>query len=271
MRRVLFLAAIVGGCGRPAQDPAMKFAFAAYGDCRKYDEVHTDIAKSMVAAGPKFVLVTGDLVDFGDNEAMIERWRAITKDLRAASEYVCARGDHDGEKLVILRRELKMEKLFYDRVFGDIHVFVLDSCQKFAEAEQLKWLEETATASTSKHKIAVFHHSPFLIYENRMEQAAEIRAAIHPVLVRLKFCAAMCGHQHAFYTTVRDGVRYVVTAGGGAPLAGIDASLGAPGDLARRMYHWVGFNEESGKINGTVVDRYGQKVPELGFTLCEHK
>jgi hypothetical protein len=36
------------------------------------------------------------------------------------------------------------------------------------------------------------------------------------------------------------------------------------------MYHWVGFTEEPGKVTGTVVDRYGQKVPELGFTLCEH-
>src|SRR5437660_385864 len=92
--------------------------------------------------------------------------------------------------------------------------------------------EKTKAASLD---FAAYHHPPFMIYEKRKAEADKIRANIHPLLVQLKFCAAFCGHQHAFYSTVRDGLRYVVTAGGGAPLRAIDLANGQKGDIARKF------------------------------------
>lgn len=270
--RILSLALLLltAGCSEKAPVALPTFDFAAYGDCRHNETVHREIAGQLVRSGPKFVLVTGDLVDRPDNEKEWEVFRDIAKELRAKSEYLCAVGDHDWEKSDTFFKEFKLEKPYFDRRIGDVHVFILDSRSMFKDAEQVKWIEETAAASKAKHKLAVFHHPPFMIYPKRMVQADDIRPQIHPLLVRLKFCAAFCGHQHGFYSTLRDGVRYVVTAGGGAPLANVDPSLGQKGDLSRKFFHFCGFTASGTKIEGRVYGKDGVEAEDLRFTLCEH-
>jgi len=266
----LFAAAALlalAACGEKKR--AAGLDFAAYGDCRHQPDVHRRIANSIAASGARFTLVTGDLVETPEDPAAWSEFRDIVKELRKRP-YDCAVGDHDPGEKKNFQKELGLQRLYYDRKDGDFHVFVLDSCGKFNDRDQLDWLEKTAAASTAKHKIAVFHHPPFLIKSSRVAEAEELRPKIHPLLVKLKFCAAICGHQHAFYTTLRDGVRYVVTAGGGAPLYSIDLGLGQKGDLAKKFHHFVGFTVAGPKILGRVYDPDGGEEESLAFTLCEH-
>jgi len=268
---VLIAALFLLGCPRkPAVLPA--FDFVAYGDCRHNAAVHKEIVDTFARTNPKFVLVTGDLVDEPDKPEDWQSWRDITKDLRAKSVYLCAVGDHDWEKVDTFLKEFNLEKWYFDRRVGDVHAFMLDSRAFFSgtHQEQVEWLEKTAAASTAKHKFAVFHHPPFMIDAKRGREADVIRPLIHPLLVKLKFCAAFCGHQHGFYSTARDGLRYVVTAGGGAPLWKIDPSLGQPGDLSKKFYHFLGFNDTGKRIEARVFGKDGSEEVGLRFTLCEH-
>lgn len=267
--RLLVLAIWVAGCSKEPV-PMPPFDFAAYGDCRHNEKVHREIASSLVRAHPKFVLVTGDVVDQPDREADWETFRDIARTLRAQSEYLCCVGDHDWEKVDTFLKEFKLEKWYGDRRIGDVHVFVLDSRKFFQDKDQVEWLEKTAAESTAVHKFAVFHHPAFMIDHKRGGDADRIRPQIHPLLVKYKFCAAFCGHQHGFYTTLRDGVRYVVTAGGGAPLWNVDPSLGQPGDLSRKFFHFVGFNVAGKKIDARVFEKDGSEAADLRFTLCDH-
>jgi acid phosphatase type 7 len=262
------LLAVLAGCGE--KKTASGIDFAAYGDARHEPKVHRRIASSIAASGAKYVAVTGDLVDYAEDEAEWLEVRDILKDLRSRARYYCSFGDHDDGSKKYFEREMGENRPYYDVKEGDVHLFILDSRGKFADAPQLEWLKKTATASTAKHKFAVFHHPPFMIYEKRMAEADAIRPNIHPLLVQLKFCAAFCGHQHAFYSTKRDGLRYVVTAGGGAPLRNIDVKNGQPGDLARKFYHWVGLKFAGPRIDARVYDDDGVEDPSLAFTLCEH-
>jgi Icc-related predicted phosphoesterase len=255
------------GCAEKKK--AVGLDFAAYGDCRHDPRVHRRIANSIAASGARFTLVTGDLVESPENPAAWAEFHDIVKELRK-KPYDCSLGNHDPSEKQYFLKELGLERLYYDRRDGDFHIFVLDSTEKFADKEQLDWLEKTAAASTAKHKIAVFHNPPFSIKASRVAEAEELRPKIHPLLVKLKFCAAICGHVHAFYTTRRDGVRYVVTAGGGAPLYSIDPSLGQPGDLSRKFFHFVGFKIAGTRIEGHVYDPDGIEDESLAFTLCEH-
>ena len=270
--RVLLPILLAAGCSKePANLPP--FDFAAYGDCRHNEKVHREIVGHLVRTHPKFVLVTGDLVDHPDQPENWQTFRDIAKDLRAQSDYLCAVGDHDWEKSGdAFLKEFKLEKWYFDRRIGDVHVFVLDSRAFFKDAPQVEWLEKTAAASTAVHKFAVFHHPPFIVDSEakHVAQAEGIRPQIHPLLVKLKFCAAFCGHQHGFYSTARDGVRYVVTAGGGAPLWNIDPSLGKPGDVARKFFHFLGFTVAGKRIEARVFAKDGTEAEDLRFTLCEH-
>jgi len=255
-------------CRKPP--PAPKLDFTVYGGCRHIESIHTSICEAMVRSRPAFVVVTGDVVD---EPELLSDWisfRRSTKELRAGAAYYPVRGDHDTEPTRTFEREFGLDKLYYDRLIGDIHFFFLDFWG-FDDAEQMKWFEERAVASKALHKIAVFHRPPFSIDPNRGQaEAAPIHRQIHGRLVKLKFCAAFTGHNHCFYTTVRDGVRYLTTAGGGAPLWKIDGKLAQPGDLWRKFYHYVGCRVLDRKITAQVFEIDGVEVPELAFTVCEH-
>jgi hypothetical protein len=272
--RPAFLSAVVAslfavGCFSKSPPVLPAFDFVAYGDCRHNVAVHKEIVDNIVRTTPKYVLVTGDLVDQPDKPEDWQAWRDVTGELRSKSEYLSAVGDHDWEKVDTFLKEFNLEKWYYDRRIGDVHVFILDS-RSFADPAQIEWLEKTAAASTAKHKFAVFHHPPFMIDQKRGKEADALRPLIHPRLVKLRFCAAFCGHQHGFYSTARDGVRYVVTAGGGAPLWRTDPSLGQPGDLSKRIYHFVGFSDTGRRSEARVFEKDGTEAPELRFMLCEH-
>lgn len=258
---------MLAACGEKKR--AAGLDFAAYGDCRHQRGVHQEIADTIASTGSKFVLVSGDLVDAPDEPQAWDEFRDITKELRK-KPYYCAVGDHDPGAKGLFQKELGMERLYYDKQEGDFHLFVLNSLGHFKEPEQLEWLENTASRSTARHKIAVFHHAPYSLQPRRAAQAEDLRPQIHPLLVKLKFCAVVCGHQHAFYTTLRDNVRYVVTAGGGAPLYSIDSSLGQPGDLSRKFFHFVGFKIAGNRIEGHVFSPDGVEDEALAFTLCQH-
>jgi len=244
--------------------------FAAYGDCRSDQTIHGRICRSILAGRPKFVLVSGDLVDWADSAEDWEEFRATTKELRSKVAYYPAAGNHDVSDRRPFEKEFGLDRTYYDKRIGDVHVFFLDSNWYFREPEQLAWLEEKAGASDARHKFAVFHHPPFSIDTFGEFETRPIRERVHPILARLKFCAAFCGHNHHFYTTRRDGVRYVITAGGGAVLYPLDPEKAEPGDLFRKFHHFVGCRFGEKKISAHVFDPDGAEVPELGFTLCEH-
>ncbi|HLF93847.1 MAG TPA: metallophosphoesterase, partial [Planctomycetota bacterium] len=128
----------------PAPPP---FDFAAYGDCRSDHDVHGRICASILRSRPKFVMVSGDLVDFGESAEDWKTFRAVTKELRSRTEYWAAPGNHDVSSDRAFEKEFGLEKPYADRRSGDIHVFLLDSNAYFAEAEQVKWLDEKAAAS----------------------------------------------------------------------------------------------------------------------------
>ncbi|MBV8878583.1 MAG: metallophosphoesterase [Planctomycetaceae bacterium] len=272
MFRLSMALLLLASCDRSRTPPVRAAAldFAAYGDCRSQTDVHRKIARAIAAAGARYVLVSGDLVDAPDDAEAWARFREAANDL-LKNPYYCAPGDHDTGAKNLYQKEFGLDRLYYDRLQEDCHLFMLDSCGSFDDAAQLAWLEKTAEASTARHKIAVFHHPPFGIHPRRTQQTETIRGKIHPLLVKLRFCGAICGHQHAFYTTRRDGVRYVVTAGGGASLYSQDPSLGQPGDQSRKFFHFVGFRNAGSRLDARVYDVDGIEDGSLAFTFCEHE
>lgn len=254
----------------PAPRPPLPACdFAVYGDCRYNTGVHRKVCESIVATGARFVVVTGDLVDFGDSEEEWAEFREITKELRSKADYLAAPGNHDLYPQRLFEREFGLDRTYREKVVGDAHVFLLDSNQYFSDGEQLRWLEEQAAASTSRHKIAAFHHPPYSLDSWEGEEQ-RVRERIHALLVRLRFCAAFMGHHHSFYATRRDGLRYVVSAGGGAPLYPIEESKAIPGDLYRRFHHFVACRVSEKGVTARVFDPDGLEAPELAFEVCKH-
>lgn len=262
----------MSGCGE--KTPPAPVDIALYGDCRQFAKIHRRIAASIAARNPKAVVVAGDLVNHPEVQKEWDQFREITGAYTGKFPMLPLVGNHDvhpvdGKKAFL--RETGLTKTWYDRRIGDFHVFVLDSINAFQDdREQLDWLQKTAEASTATHKFAAFHHPPFLIDPKRMHEAPSVLKHLHPLLVKLKFCAGLCGHQHAFYYTRRDGLPYIVSGGGGSALGDLKPELGIAGDLSRSFFHFVGLKIAGSKIQGHVYEPDGDEVPELAFPVCDH-
>lgn len=272
MRRILPLLLLLAGCSKKKPEThslGPGTLFALYGDSRTGDDVHREICASLLRSEAKLVITTGDLATDGEDVASWQRWREITKDLRAKMPYWGCKGDHDTGRSGHFEKELGLEKPYFEKEALGVHFFFLDSTSDFDNGAQVKWLEERAKASTAKHRIAVFHHPAFTIKEGREDRARRVSELIHGTLASLKFCAAFCGHDHHFYTTRRDGVRYVVTGGGGAPLYSLRPKLANKKDLYLPFHHFLLLSAHENAITAKVYAPPG-KVPELEFWVCRH-
>lgn len=262
------LAVAAAGCGPAPLPPPLDLA--VYGDCRQYPKIHRKIANDIASRNPRAVVVAGDLVDHPGEQKEWDEFHEITKVVRDRAPLLCAVGNHDVHPSQPFVREMKLQKSWYDRQIGDFHIFVLDSMDCFREKEQVGWFRGAAEASRTKHKIAVFHHPPFILDPKRSAETPHILENLHPLLVKMKFCGALCGHQHAFYYTRRDGIPYVVTGGGGSALSTLDRSRMVPGDLARPLFHYVGLSVSGDRIDGRVHEPNGGEVRDLAFPFCSH-
>jgi 3',5'-cyclic AMP phosphodiesterase CpdA len=236
-----------------------RFDLVVYGDCRSHDAVHRRLVDCILRHAPRLVVNTGDLVST-DNPENWARFREIERPLRDRTTYLPVPGNHDLSPARGLAREFKLDRLYYDRRLDDLHLLVLDSNAPY-DPDQLRWLEETLSASTARHRVVALHHPPF----SDAPDAAGL-GAIRAALARHKPCAVFCGHEHTFYTRRVDGVRYVVTGGGGAPL---DARAGH-GDLARTFHHYLGCAVGREGIRVRVLDERGREDPALAFPICAH-
>lgn len=267
MRAALALLCLAGFGGQDELKPP--FTFAAYGDCRSGHDTHRKIAQLIVKSDAKFVVCSGDLVYSGDDDKNWETYREITRELREKLPLHPAKGNHDRGRKGTFEKEFKLEKAAYDKPLGNVHFFFLDT--NAAMTPQIKWLEETAGASKAAHKIAVFHEPPYTLMTTRTKSAEAVAARVHGALSKLKFCGAICGHDHMFYATRRDGVLYVVTGGGGAPLYDLEEKLAGEGDLYRKINHYLLCTSEAKKVTAQVHDLAGKAVDGLKFNVCEHK
>lgn len=253
----------------PAQDALEPpYTFALYGDCRGGHNVHRLIIEQLAKADIRYIVQTGDLVKDGTEADQWTTFHEITTALREKVPYHPAKGNHDLGKEKYFEKEFGLERSYYSLSKGPVDLFFIDSNWKLDE--QLEWLAKAVAESKATHKVALFHHPCFTLVRKRVEPAAVFRDKLHARLVELGFCAVFNGHDHNFYTTERDGLRYVTTGGAGAPLYEQDPELAQEGDLFDRIYHYVLVDVEAKSMRAQVYSIEGHKMPNLVFDLCKH-
>jgi len=233
--------------GRAAA-PGFLFRFAAYGDTRDNHDIHREIVKGVMGFQPALVLQTGDLVHHGD---AADEWRIfdeITGDMRRQIPYYPARGNHDvGTQGYYEQRVtqpvLSGNKLYYSFERGNLHFVAVDTQQPLdAASEEGRWLEADLARAQSEGKLIVpfFHKAIFSTGPHADESGIlALQAILHPLFRKYGVRLAFEGHDHIYYRTVRDGITYVVTGGGGAPLYdGEHPELGVPGDVFEKVNHF---------------------------------
>lgn len=113
---------------------------------------------------------------------------------------------------------------YYDFVFGDVHLFAIDSDISepdgvTANSIQAAWLGQTATASRAPWQIAYMHHPPYSSGSHR--SSAHMQWSYKEAGIDLVFA----GHDHDYERLEVDGLPYIVNGLGGASLYALTERL----------------------------------------------
>lgn len=286
MRSVLLLALLLGfpavlpaapvQLSGPAKAPARaKFTFVAYGDTRTDAVAHRAVIAEIIKLKPEFVLQSGDLVARGSSAAQWEEFDEITAPLRAARiAYYPARGNHD-EGGTLYEAHVREpfdsgNKNFYAVTRHRCRFIIVDEYQEYGPGSlQYRWLEnEMARARKSAvNTFVLMHEAPWSVGPHGPNE--DVQQRLHPLFVRFKPRVVFCGHDHLYYRTVRDGVPYVVSGGGGAPLyAPVNRKVALAGDVYASAHHVVKCDVDGGRVtltaltpDGRVLDKFTVGTP----------
>jgi hypothetical protein len=266
---------------RASLSPDAPRSFILFGDSRRtmgaefwrgrYDRERLAVIRALADERPAFIVNTGDLVRVGSDRA---EWRAFHEEnepiFSRRIPYFPGLGNHE----YLWNRSEGLENFFasfpdlggrkwYEIRLPPVLILVLDSNLEDLEAGEVetqdRWLSDTLAGAEGdpaiRHAILAFHHAP---YTNCVVHGDSRQVQEH-FLTRLtpKVHAVVTGHVHAYERFLVDGVQYVVSGGGGAPLMPIRIQQPRHPDLFRapayRPFHYCRFTIDGPRLVCDVI------------------
>ncbi len=216
-----------------------EFTFGVFGDFRPlrrdkpYASAYLRMIDELSMIGPSFVVSLGDAYygyggSFQKFRNEVDYFLSTVKPLGVPFYHVI--GNH--EVTDDPQRDAYIKRLFgkaYGSLdFGGSHFVMLDSEEKGHEGtisgDQLRWLEKDLSTNDKALNIFVFLHRPlFSVIDPGLSRGKSFadkgnRDALHALFVGHKVKAVFAAHEHLFGDITKDGVRYIISGGGGAPL-----------------------------------------------------
>jgi len=249
--------------------PGQPFSFVVYGDSRP-GSLHRRLLGAIAAEKPDFVLHTGDLVSKGREWKQWLKFDDDTWRFRQAFPFFPAMGNHDrgtGFSKVFTMPYADTAGVYYSFRVGNARFVMLNSSYYDLlkpGSPELSWLRKQLADTTVTHIFVAFHHPPFSPNPKRDSVNVRVARSFLPLLRQApRLRCVFNGHDHFYYRTLRDGVTFVTTGGGGARLYRVDPARTRPGDRWAEAYHYVRVDVngrqvhvEARKLNGEVVDAF---------------
>ncbi len=238
-----------------------QFMFAVLGDNRSGDRVYVKVLKALMRTNPAFVVNTGDLIPHPGDRSEWAHFRETSKIITVPYYFTPGNHDIDDEKSQQVWKDevdLPGEETYYSWTYGTSLFAVLNSCdpadEKRIAGRQLAWLAHTLDPARYEHQFVFVHH-PLFMWQgathrgDSLDKYPEARDELHRLLVQKKVDIVFEGHEHTYRRMNVDGVEYVVTGGGGAPLYGSYANI--------PFNHFTLVTVDGPRVAVKVVDRDG--------------
>jgi hypothetical protein len=236
------------------------FRFALIGDSRNGEKVYVRLMGRALERKPHFFIHLGDMIAHsGEKE-----WRAFFEISKAIDvPFFPVLGNHEvsvrglGEKLYRKQFLLPEGKTYYAFRAGGILFVILDSEEGRGRIinEQLEWLENILSSSKEAFKL-VFIHRPFFLPIDSLKRGSAMdrypaeRDALHRLFLKTNVKAVFEADDHRYDRMEKDHILYVITGGGGAPLASLKERGG--------FFHYIWISVRNGSMEGEVVDLEGR-------------
>ncbi len=247
------------------------WSFVVVGDVRQGYGVYGKLVTYMSRLGPTpdLAVCCGDIMLRGGNEVEWLNFWKYSEPVTEKMPFFIVRGGHEGNDAAseqVLREQMDFpDSVFYYTYHDEDAFFIfLDTEIRGEEGSivnvQLAWLRQqldTSAMDSKVHHVFIFMHHPLFpqgkYKGSNMKNADELHALF---LQYPKIKAVIAAHEHAFNAYRRDGLLYLTTGGGGAPLY-----HGYGGDY----YHFVkiSFYIPENRINVKTIGLFNETVEDF--------
>jgi 3',5'-cyclic AMP phosphodiesterase CpdA len=205
---------------RTAPAGVRPFKMAIYGDTRSHPEKHAGVAAAINNYGPELVINTGDLVWDG---RLWELWDDFFKAIGPLADhvpYLSAIGNHERTASnYLLFFGFPGNEQWYSFDYADAHFTVLNTNEDFGPGSpQYLWLQDDLQKSqrSAAWRLVVMHHPAYSA--GRYGPNQEVIDRLVPLFRKYGVQAVFTGHDHNYQHHRQQGIHYIITGGGGAPL-----------------------------------------------------
>ncbi len=241
-----------------------------FGDTRTDHAAHQAVADLILAEQSPLVLQTGDLTEGGSILTNWDKFFEIEGPMLWSSFYFPTFGNHEAfgegyfEALFESGNNHLHERNWWVDL-GDLGIINIDQyATNWASAEALAWFEDAATKLADKQWLFVTMHEPFYTFSNHLPWSLG-RTHVQPLIEKYGVDLVVSGHNHLYERFEVNGIPYVVTGGGGAPLYGPDEATGGDAEylvVAASMHHYVRLDFGPNVIHVTVINSDTNEVFE---------
>lgn len=242
------------------------FRFVVYGDNRTRPDVHTRVIGELLKHGvPDFVVQTGDMVADGHDNSLWPEFFSIEKELLRQTAFFPALGNHERNSRNFYDM-FRNEAPYYSFNWGNSHFLVLNSDIANAEegitardqfwAVQRQWIEDDLqNRQDADYRFVVAHHPPFTAVARRQGDNPHM-TALTSLLEKYHVSAGLFGHDHNYQHYLKNGIHYVTTGGGGAPLYDVDTP---PAGITQKVasienFVTISVNRTTAHVTATAID-----------------
>lgn len=264
----------------PEVGAAVPFSFIVLGDSRSNAEAHRRVIERVSQEVPDFILGTGDMVDEGARQDQWQTFFDVERELLADNVYFPSVGNHDrqgrGRTADTYRSFFSVpdnggdSERYYAFSYANARFLVLDSnAHSFSLTGQTAWIERELMAARQdervRHVFVVMHHPPFSISLHGGQR--DLRERWTPLFEKYGVTAVFSGHDHVYERAEKNGLRYFVTGGAGAPLYPRSPRASAIDKAAvvrfERAYHYLRVSVSAGVVDVTAVRVDGSDIESV--------
>ncbi len=238
--------------------------FIVYGDSRGgWDNWKSTLIVSQGIEKENLAVVfnTGDLVDDGKNKADWIDFFTASPFIHNSTLFPVLGNHEHNSRLYFSYFSLPFPERWYSYENGPVHFIALDSNIRFRyRITQYLWMLHELRTNRQPFTIVLFHHPP---YSSGTEHgnSSWLQRCWAPVFERYHVDVVVNGHDHDYERSIVNGVTYIVTGGGGAPLYDVGKS---PWTIySEKTFHYCVFTVdtstltfEAKKPTGDVFDSF---------------
>jgi 3',5'-cyclic AMP phosphodiesterase CpdA len=242
------------------QSVALPFQFAVIGDSRDGEKVYIRLLEKILERKPDFIIHLGDMIAKPDEK---EWQQFFNLSGPITIPFFPVAGNHDvgltsrGEKMYRRQFLLPEGKAYYSFRAGG-GVFIILNSEKGKgriSDEQLQWLREILESSNHTFKLVFLHRPLFLPVDSFkrggcMDKYPSDRDQLHQLFVKAQANAVFAGDDHRYDRREKEGILYIISGGGGAPLHPFKERGG--------YFHYIWVSVQADRIEGEVVDLEGE-------------